>query len=39
MALAQTQALLARLFTDDDLRREFFEAPIAVGDALWPEHA
>ncbi|AZG76828.1 hypothetical protein [Methylocystis rosea] len=30
MALAQTQALLARLFTDDDLRREFFEAPIAV---------
>ncbi len=30
MALAQTQALLARLFTDDDLRREFFDAPIAV---------
>ena len=30
MALAQTQALLARLFTDDDLRREFFEAPVAV---------
>jgi hypothetical protein len=30
MALAETQALLARLFTDDDLRREFFEAPIAV---------
>lgn len=30
MALAQTQALLARLFTDDVLRREFFEAPIAV---------
>ncbi|MGJ0535659.1 hypothetical protein [Methylocystis sp.] len=30
MALAQTQALLARLFTDGDLRREFFEAPIAV---------
>lgn len=30
MALAQMQALLARLFTDDDLRREFFEAPIAV---------
>ncbi len=30
MALAQTQALLARLFTDEDLRREFFEAPIAV---------
>jgi hypothetical protein len=30
MALAQTQALLARLFTDDGLRREFFEAPVAV---------
>jgi hypothetical protein len=30
MALAQTQALLARLFTDDDLRRDFFEAPIAL---------
>lgn len=30
MALAETQALLARLFTDDDLRREFFEAPVAV---------
>jgi hypothetical protein len=30
MALAKTQALLARLFTDDDLRREFFESPIAV---------
>ncbi|TLG77947.1 hypothetical protein [Methylocystis sp. B8] len=30
MALAETQALLARLFTDEDLRREFFESPIAV---------
>ncbi len=30
MALAKTQALLARLFTDEDLRREFFETPIAV---------
>lgn len=30
MTLAQTQALLARLFTDDDLRREFFEAPVNV---------
>ncbi|HEY8124449.1 MAG TPA: hypothetical protein VIF88_03390 [Methylocystis sp.] len=30
MALAQTQALLARLFTDDELRREFFDSPIGV---------
>jgi len=30
MALAETQALLARLFTDADLRREFFDAPVAV---------
>ncbi|MFO1102335.1 MAG: hypothetical protein U1E20_05460 [Methylocystis sp.] len=30
MALAETQALLARLFTDDELRREFFEEPITV---------
>jgi hypothetical protein len=30
MALAETQALLARLFTDEDLRREFFDAPVAV---------
>ncbi len=30
MSLAETQALLARLFTDDDLRREFFELPVAV---------
>ena len=39
MALAQTQALLARLFTDDDLRREFFEAPIAVATRFRLEHA
>ena len=39
MALAQTQALLARLFTDDDLRREFFEAPIAVATRFGLEHA
>ncbi|MGD9657391.1 MAG: hypothetical protein AB7U61_07080 [Methylocystis sp.] len=30
MALAETQALLARLFTDDELRREFFETPVGV---------
>ncbi|MGJ0394959.1 MAG: hypothetical protein ACR65U_01845 [Methylocystis sp.] len=30
MSLAETQALLARLFTDDELRREFFELPVAV---------
>jgi hypothetical protein len=30
MALAETQALLARLFIDDELRREFFETPIDV---------
>lgn len=30
MALAETQALMARLFTDDELRREFFEAPVRV---------
>lgn len=30
MALAQTQALLARLFIDEDLRHEFFESPVAV---------
>ncbi|MBI1980572.1 MAG: hypothetical protein HYS63_03240 [Methylocystis sp.] len=30
MALAEIQALLARLYTDDALRREFFETPIAV---------
>ncbi|MGD9543567.1 MAG: hypothetical protein AB7F41_10570 [Methylocystis sp.] len=34
MALAEMQALLARLFTDDDLRREFFESPIAVATRL-----
>ncbi|MGD9539654.1 hypothetical protein [Methylocystis sp.] len=30
MALVDTQALLARLFTDDELRSEFFEAPVGV---------
>ncbi len=30
MSIAETQALLARLFTDDELRREFFELPVAV---------
>ncbi|WP_292529411.1 hypothetical protein [Methylocystis sp.] len=30
MALAETQALLARLFTEEELRREYFEAPLAV---------
>lgn len=30
MALAQTQALLARLYTDARLRRDFFDAPAAV---------
>lgn len=30
MALAETQALLARLFTNDELRREYFESPVAV---------
>lgn len=30
MALAETQALLARLFTNDELRHEFFESPVAV---------
>jgi hypothetical protein len=34
MALAQTQALLARLYTDDDLRREFFERPIDVASSF-----
>ncbi|MBM3562195.1 MAG: hypothetical protein FJX48_03350 [Alphaproteobacteria bacterium] len=34
MALAETQALLARLYTDDSLRREFFESPVAVATRL-----
>jgi hypothetical protein len=31
MGLRETQALLARLFTDAQLRRAFFEAPVATG--------
>lgn len=31
MGLMQTQALLARLFTDAKLRRAFFEEPVATG--------
>ncbi len=34
MALAETQSLLARLFTDEELRREYFEAPFAVATRL-----
>ena len=34
MGLAETQALLARLFTDEGLRREFFESPVAVAARL-----
>ena len=34
MGLADTQALLAKLFTDKHLRKQFFEDPIAVGTAL-----
>ncbi|MFO1125324.1 MAG: hypothetical protein U1E25_08630 [Methylocystis sp.] len=34
MGLAETQALLARLFTDEGLRRGFFESPVAVAAEL-----
>ncbi len=34
MGLAQTQTLLARLYTDAELRREFFDAPAAVADSF-----
>ncbi len=31
MELASTQAIMARLYTDSDFRRRFFENPVAVG--------